>query len=114
MDHPHLLPKPVAVDPWPSWTPSKIRRFGEDGSLEINLPEGTWRDHRTGEGGGIFSLLARQLGSREAARSWLRAHGYSAPLRLDPIPPRTEGVPNASQQVQDTLVEGAASLHRRQ
>ena len=90
MDHPHLLPKPVTVDPWPSWAPSKVRRFREDGSLEINLPEGTWRDHRTGEGGGIFSLLAQLLGSREAARSWLRAHGYSDPLRLDPIPPQTE------------------------
>ena len=90
MDHPHLLPKPVTVDPWPSWAPSKVRRFREDGSLEINLPEGTWRDHRTGEGGGIFSLLAQLLGSREAARWWLRAHGYSDPLRLDPIPPQTE------------------------
>ena len=63
---------------------------------------------------GIFSLLARQLGLRDAARSWLRAHGYSAPLRLKPLPPRTEEVPIASQQVQNTLVEGAASLHRRQ
>ena len=63
---------------------------------------------------GIFSLLARQLGLRDAARSWLRAHGYSAPLRLNPLPPRTEEVPIASQQVQNTLVEGAASLHRRQ
>ena len=35
--------------------------------MEINVDEGTWRDHRTGEGGGIYSLLVKLLGSGRAA-----------------------------------------------
>ena len=90
-DYPDILPEPAPpATVWPCWTPLKLHRYREDGSLQINVAEGTWRDLRTGDGGGIFSLLARLLGSRAAARSWLRAHGYSEPLRLDPIAPPTE------------------------
>ena len=67
------LPPPQPEDPLGFFEPvDPIRRFRKDGSLAINTKQGTWNDHRSGEGGSIVTLLGRLLGSRQAAREWIR------------------------------------------
>ena len=73
-DMSHLLP-PQAPN-WPSWLLSGIHYYREDGSLVVDTYEGRWRDEQTGEGGTVFTLLVRLLGSWGAARRWLRDGGY--------------------------------------
>ena len=75
----HLLPPPQ--NPWPAWNHGGRHRYRKDGSVEINVDEGTWRDHRTGEGGGIYSLLVKLLGSRRAAREWIADENPAAQAR---------------------------------
>ena len=70
----HLLP-PRAPN-WPDWVLSGTCHYRNDGSLVIDTYEGRWRDEQTGEGGTVFTLLVRLLGSWGSARSWLRRNGY--------------------------------------
>jgi len=52
-------------------------RYGSRGSLSINLEKGTWFDHESQEGGGLFDLVAREanIEPRESVR-WLSEHGF--------------------------------------
>ena len=74
VDLAHLLP-PQALN-WPDWFLSGTCHYREDGSLVIDTYEGRWRDEQIGEGGTVFTLLVRLLGSWGAARSWLRRNDY--------------------------------------
>ena len=68
---------------------SATYHYRKDGSLVIDTYEGRWRDGRTGEGGTVFTLLVRLLGSWGSARSWLRRNGYMH--ALGPGPRREPG-----------------------
>jgi AAA domain len=53
-------------------------RWGERGSLSVDIRKGVWRDHETGQGGGTIKLVMRELKlatPAEAAR-WLEDHEY--------------------------------------
>lgn len=59
-------------------------RFGTNGSLAVMIGgerKGTFYDHETEEGGGVFDLIARKLGGdRRTAREWFEERfGTSAP-----------------------------------
>jgi hypothetical protein len=50
-------------------------RYGNRGSLAIDLQTGTWHDHEAGEGGGVLGLIEREAGQRVAggaAAKWFR------------------------------------------
>lgn len=48
-------------------------RFGNHGSLSVDLEKGTFFDHEAGKGGGVVALLAREMGLKGAeAVEWLR------------------------------------------
>src|SRR5438874_8252655 len=54
----------------------KEMRYGTRGSLSIDLAKGVWRDHETGEGGGVLDLIERETQLRGDARfDWLRESG---------------------------------------
>lgn len=50
-------------------------RFGNHGSMSVDLEKGVWRDHEAGEGGGVLDLIERftKLSGAEAFR-WLEDH----------------------------------------
>jgi 5S rRNA maturation endonuclease (ribonuclease M5) len=53
-------------------------RFGTNGSLRVTIAgehRGTWRDHETGNGGGVLDLIVhKQGGDRKSAAAWMREH----------------------------------------
>ncbi len=52
-------------------------RFGNKGSLSVDLKKGVWADHSTAEGGGVISLIERETGRKgREAIDWLREHGF--------------------------------------
>src|SRR5262245_10521368 len=56
--------------------PPKDMRYGTHGSLAVDLSHGIFYDHENQQGGGVFELVALQLGcDREGAISWLRREG---------------------------------------
>lgn len=52
-------------------------RFGNKGSVAVDLKKGVWSDHSSGEGGGVIALVERETGrkGREAV-DWLKEHGF--------------------------------------
>ena len=52
-------------------------RFGNKGSISIDLAKGTWFDHGENIGGGVLAFIERQTGrkGRDAAE-WLRERGF--------------------------------------
>lgn len=60
----------------PNSRPSKTElRYGNRGSLSIDLQKGLWHDHETGVGGGVLGLIERETGHRVdggAAAKWFR------------------------------------------
>jgi hypothetical protein len=51
-------------------------RYGNRGSLSIDLANGRWFDHEANRGGGVFDLIRRQGHDQPAA--WLRREGLMA------------------------------------
>lgn len=52
-------------------------RFGNNGSLAVDLKAGTWFDHEAGQGGGVLDLIGRQTGRLNGeAVDWLREQGF--------------------------------------
>ena len=74
IDMAHLLPPPAPN--LLSWLLSERHYYRADASLVVDTYEGRWRDEQTGEGGTVFTLLVRRLGSWGAARRWLREGKY--------------------------------------
>jgi RecA-family ATPase len=58
-------------------------RWGNHGSLAINLQKGTWFDHETGEGGGCLDFLRIKGGLREHKDcfEWLEQKGFKEPRK---------------------------------
>jgi hypothetical protein len=59
-------------------------RFGNNGSMSVDLLKGTWYDNELKEGGGIVDLIKR--GGHEP-REWLASHGFGD----DPRPSNPKG-----------------------
>ena len=60
----------------PSIRKKKELRWGNQGSLSVNLDKGTWYDHEAQEGGGVLDLVVREVGcKRAAAIQWLEQRG---------------------------------------
>jgi putative DNA primase/helicase len=58
----------------------KELRYGNHGSLSVDLDAGTWFDHEGKVGGGVLDLVRRQLRcDRGAALDWLRENAGLAP-----------------------------------
>lgn len=54
-------------------------RYGNRGSLAVDLDKAAWFDHEAGRGGGISKLIERELGCDwKGARRWLEREGYIA------------------------------------
>ena len=53
-----------------------VWRYGNRGSLSIDLAKGTWFDHEANVGGGVFDLIKRQ--GHEQPAAWLRREGLLA------------------------------------
>jgi putative DNA primase/helicase len=65
-------------------------RFGSRGSLSVDLKQGVWHDHESGQGGGVLDLIERTLGlSGRAAVDWLERQGiHEAANENEPKPAR--------------------------
>jgi putative DNA primase/helicase len=59
-------------------------RWGNKGSLAVDLQKGAWFDHETGEGGGVLDLIRRErkCSTREAL-SFLESIGEAIPVVRD-------------------------------
>lgn len=56
--------------------PGKELRWGQHGSLSVDLSKGTWHDHEAGEGGGVLDLIRRETGKEgKDAIEWLKDQG---------------------------------------
>jgi len=52
-------------------------RYGSRGSMAIDLQNGLWFDHETGDGGGVFDLVAREAHvDVSECPTWLHEHGF--------------------------------------
>jgi putative DNA primase/helicase len=52
-------------------------RFGNRGSMSVDLGKGTWHDHEAGKGGGVLALVQEQRSlDKEEAIAWLRERGH--------------------------------------
>lgn len=57
-------------------SPSELR-FGNKGSLSVDLKKGVWADHSEGTGGGVLKLVERETGRKGSdAIQWLRDKGF--------------------------------------
>ena len=47
-------------------------RFGNHGSMAVDLEKGVWHDHEAGEGGGVLDLIERCTGlnGADASAGW--------------------------------------------
>ncbi|MCH8952041.1 MAG: hypothetical protein IID49_07950, partial [Proteobacteria bacterium] len=64
-------------DPNIAMSSPKEWRYGNRGSLSVDLERGTWFDHEQNTGGGVLDLIHRETGqSNGAAFDWLRAEGF--------------------------------------
>ena len=95
-------------------------RYGTHGSLSVDLAKRCWYSHETGAGGGVSSLVERELGCdwREA-RGWLAEHGFIASLGACAAPGEgaktcsggAQGAPEADREAAAARIKRAHSLH---
>jgi hypothetical protein len=64
-------------------------RYGNRGSLSIDLAKGHWFDHEANTGGGVFDLIKRQ--GHEQPAAWLRREGLLATPQPQPRIVKTYG-----------------------
>jgi hypothetical protein len=85
-------------DPNPSLSSKTEWRYGNRGSLCIDLKQDTWFDHEANVGGGVLDLITRLTGFDATERSrWLHEHGYEDEQR----PKKRRGVPVAHYNYRD-------------
>lgn len=78
------LAEPVARklfgEPNPHHSSAKELRFGERGSLKVDLELGVWHDFEAEEKGGLLDLVIRQesLDNKAGAMKWLETNGFIA------------------------------------
>lgn len=62
--------------------PGAELRWGEQGSMSVDLTKGTWFSHEDNEGGGTLALLGKLQGLSEGeAVDWLRDNGFELPAK---------------------------------
>lgn len=64
-------------------------RFGNQGSMSVDVKKGTFYDHQEGEGGGVLWLIERETGQSVAggqAVQWLKDNGYDVQDDRPPMP----------------------------
>jgi len=72
-------------------------RFGNFGSVSVDLQKGTWYDHETSQGGGTLDLIERQTGLRGAERfEWLESNTNYRPERPHQRRPNGDGRGNGA------------------
>ena len=87
----------------PSGRSAHDLRWGPSRSFRLKLDTGTWSDFRTGEGGGLLSLVMREERLDKAgAVAWLESHGF---LTRSPEPSGSRRYGPVSSEV---VAEGAA------
>jgi hypothetical protein len=64
-------------------------RYGNRGSLSIDVAKGRWFDHEANIGGGVFDLIKRQ--GHEQPAAWLRSEGLLATPQPQPRIVKTYG-----------------------
>lgn len=71
-------------DPNSSLSTASELRYGQRGSVAVDLGKGTWYDHEREEGGGVLALVTRETGDSNPTE-WLRAQGWdvSAPIKRE-------------------------------
>jgi hypothetical protein len=55
-------------------------RYGNRGSLAVDIKKGTWFDHEANVGGGVFDLIMRR--GHEQPAAWLRSQGFLGAPRV--------------------------------
>lgn len=61
-------------EPNPRLSKGNDLRYGQRGSISVDLAKGTWFDFETNEGGGVTDLIARMIKGEPG--EWLRERGY--------------------------------------
>lgn len=63
-------------DPNPKLSTRKELRYGNRGSLSVDLEKDCWHDHEAGDGGGVLDLIRRETGKdARGAAEWMRERG---------------------------------------
>lgn len=66
-------------------------RYGNKGSLKVNLTDGLWHDFASGEKGGVLALLKRELRLEGAdAFKWLKGIGVEVAGNTQPKQPKPQ------------------------
>ena len=69
-------------EPNPRLSRGRRWRYGQRGSLSVDLDKGAWFDFEAGAGGGLSKLVERQIGGDwKAARRWLEEQGLIEPWK---------------------------------
>jgi hypothetical protein len=73
-------------------------RFGRNGSLSVNLEEGTWYSFEENRGGGVLDMVGRETGITEPReqREWLEREGYLTNGRASKANGKANGSASAS------------------
>lgn len=75
-------------------TPNKELRFGNHGSISVDVKAGQFYDHQEGEGGGVLWAIQKVKGLAGAdAVEWMRANGYDIEDNRPTPPPRQNTSP---------------------
>jgi hypothetical protein len=77
-----VLMEPVARlllgPPNPKQSKGHKLRWGNNGSLSVDVRKGVWHDYENNTGGGVLDLITRQTGLTGAERfQWLEEHGFA-------------------------------------
>lgn len=76
-------------------------RWGEQGSMSVDLKKGTWFSHEDGEGGGTLALICKLTGRTDGeAVEWLREEGYDLPAGEPPVSSNRSAAPDKREIVQ--------------
>jgi putative DNA primase/helicase len=78
----NTMMKPVAIRLLgePAQKHGQEWRYGNRGSLAVDIKKGTWFDHEANIGGGVFDLIRRQ--GHEQPAAWLRSEGFLGAPRI--------------------------------
>ena len=74
--HMETVARAIFGEPNPVYSTAKELRFGNKGSMSVDLEKGTWFDHETQEGGGVLKMIKRELGhTGRDAFVWMAEQG---------------------------------------
>lgn len=75
-------------------------KWGNKGSLAVNVAKDAWHDREAGEGGGVLALIERETGINDRAGQldWLASRGYIDPLDTPSEAPSADELARKRQQ----------------